>query len=140
MSLYISVTTASSTLSDSPINSAITTMAAKVAGAKKFGRMPVGPALDVTFMLPGQEDKPSFTGMRMGGYTSEGDTLYFETAVPQRMIYSQQADIYVAMVMEDVVVNAEAFFKDNEVDFDALQWQLCVAQLADTESQAVGMH
>ena len=72
MSLFISVATPSSDLSASPITDAITTLASKVASEKKQGNFPHGPSLDVTFMLPGQEEKPDFAGMRMGGYTTEG--------------------------------------------------------------------
>jgi hypothetical protein len=136
MSLYISVNTASSGLSDSAINNAVTRLAVKVAGEKQQGNIPAGPSLDVTFMLPGQVEKPDFTGMRMGGYTPEDDTLYFETAVPEHILHSQHAGQYVAMVMEDVIANAEAFFADSTVAFDARQWQQCVARLAEAGATA----
>lgn len=140
MSLYISITTASSTLSDSPINNAITALATRLAGKKVQGDTPCGPVLDMTFMLPGRDEQPEFSGMRMGGYTSEGDTLYFETAVPSHIVYSQQAGEYVAMVMEDMVANAQAFFYENDVDFDVIQWQLYVAQIAGSENHIPEMH
>lgn len=129
MSLYISIAMASSGLTESPINNAITSLAARVAGEKKQGNVPVGPALDMTFMLPGKEERPAFEGMRMGGYTQENDTLYFETSVPGHIIHSQQAGEYVALVMEDMIDNAQLFFQENHVDFDAMQWQGYVARL-----------
>lgn len=139
MSLYISVATASSNLSASPIADAITMLAAKVASEKQQGRFPQGPSLDITFMLPGQEEKPDFTGMRMGGYTTEGGTLYFETAVPEHIIHSQQAGQYVAMVIQDVIVHAEAFFVENELGFNTQQWWRCVERVAESAANSPTM-
>jgi hypothetical protein len=130
MSLFISVATPSSGLSDSPITEAITLLASKVASEKQDGKFPHGPSLDVTFMLPGEEERPPFAGMRMGGYTTEEDTLYFETAVPEHIIHSQLAGQYVEMVMQDVIVHAEAFFVENDLGFDTQQWWQCVQRLA----------
>ena len=53
MSLYISINTPSSALSNSSIDGAITFMAAHAAIEKRQGRLPGGPSLDVTFLLPG---------------------------------------------------------------------------------------
>ncbi len=131
MGLYISVTTASSTTTDSAINEAIIHLAAAVANKTKQGLIPDGPSLDVTFMLPGQLEKPDFTGMRMGGYTTQGDTLFFEKAVPEHILQSTQAPRYVAMVMQDVVVEAESFFREHDMAFDAARWQEVMAQLAE---------
>lgn len=140
MGLYISVTTASSGLTDSPINHAITTLASRVAGERKQGNIPGGPSLDITFMLPGEMEEPDFSGMRMGGYSTEGDTLYFETAVPKHIIHSPQAGQYVAMVMQDVIANAEAFFSETEVAFDSGQWQQCALLLAKAEIASPSIH
>ncbi len=136
MSLYIGVTTASSELTESPISTAITTLAAVVALKNRDGQIPAGPSLDVTFMLPGKLEKPSFTGMRMGGYTHEDGTLYFEAAVPEGILRSSQAGQYVALVMEDAVANAETFFEENAVDFDARSWQSLVAQITEVDAIA----
>lgn len=130
MSMYISVATASSGLSASPISDAITLLATKVANEKKQGNLPNGPSLDITFMLPGEVEKPPFEGMRMGGYTMESDTLYFETAVPEHIIHSKLAEQYVAMVMQDVIVHADAFFIENAMVFETSEWWQCVDRLA----------
>jgi len=137
MGMYISVATASSELSASPITDAITLLAAKIADEKKQGSLPGGPTLDVTFMLPGEVEKPPFTGMRMGGYTKESDTLYFETAVPEHIIHSQLAAEYVAMVMQDVIVHADAFFVENKRVFDTRKWWKCVERLSDPAATSV---
>ena len=86
MALYISMKTPSPDLDKSPIDEAITFMATHIALEKRNGHIPKsGPALDITFMLSTKDDAPPFNGMRMGGYSDENKTLFFETAVPAGM-------------------------------------------------------
>ena len=129
MGLYISINTASSTLTDSPINDAITFIAAHANIEKRQGQMPNGPSLDVTFLLPGEYESPPFTGMRMGNYTLESDTLFFETAVPGHILYSDKAPGYVAVVMQGVVEYALEFFQENRIAFDANRWRQTMCKL-----------
>jgi hypothetical protein len=136
MSLYIGVTTASTELTDSPVNTAITVLAASVAMKTRQGLIPGGPSLDVTFMLPGKREKPAFAGMRMGGYTPEGGTLYFEAAVPEHILNSNQAGHYVAMVMQDVVTHAGAFFQENATAFDVPLWRRVMDQVTEADAGA----
>ncbi len=140
MSLYISVTTASADTKNSSMNEAITRLAASVALGARQGLIPTGPSLDVTFMLPGQFDKPPFSGMRMGGYTAQGDTLYFETAVPDHMVDSEQAGHYVELVMQDVVTNAQAFFEDQALAFDVKAWQAAMSHIAGQPNDPLTTH
>ncbi len=133
MSLYISSATASSELKDSAINQAISRLAMSVAMAKQQGGIPAGPSLDVTFMLPGQFEKPDFTGMRMGGYSDESDTLYFERSVPEYIIHSDMAKQYVAVVMQDVVDHAGEFFQAGGHEFDTARWQQLVQLISDAD-------
>jgi len=129
MSLYISINTASSTLAKSPIDDAITFMAAHAAIEKKNGRIPDGPSLDVTFLFPGEHEAIPFEGMKMGGYTTESDTLFFETAVPGHILRSDSAPEYVAVVMQEVVENAQEFFIKNEIYFNAQDWKRTMSNL-----------
>lgn len=140
MSLFISVNTASSELRESPINDAITFVAAHAAIEKRKGLMPEGPSLDVTFLLPGQLDKPDFSGMRMGGYTAETDTLFFETSVPENILKSDTAPRYVALVMQDMVSNAAEFFAENNIRFDSQRWNKIMHSLTDSNTAAVALH
>lgn len=124
MSLTVSLKTASAELTDSAITRAITALATKIAIARMTkGNLPNSPALDVTFMLPGKLEKPTFTGMRMGGYESNADTLFFEIAVPEHILHSTQSVQYTAVVLQDVIANASDFFQDNALHFNTLQWQ-----------------
>lgn len=139
MTLHISIATASSELGDTPINLAITKMAAGVAKARSQKLLPAGPTLDVSFLLPGKLDKPEFTGMRMGGYTHDNNVLFFEKAVPEGMIYSDQVDDYVAMVLQDVIVNANSFFSENHISFDIKSWESLVGNVTGSYPAAASM-
>lgn len=136
MSLYISINTASSELNHSPINDAITFVAAHAALERRKGLIPDGPSLDITFLLPGQLEKPDFSGMRMGGYNYDGDTLFFETAVPEHILHSNDAPRYVAVVMQDVISHATDFFKEKNIQFDADRWREVMLTLTAPQNVA----
>ena len=134
MSLYISLNTPSKELDKSPIDSAVTVLAVNAALEKRNGRLPKGPILDITFMLPGKNEIPPFKGMRMGGYTEENQTLFFETAVPEHIVYSKNASRYVALALQDAVDNASDFFKNINMTFDEAQWHRAIIPLIKTAS------
>ena len=140
MGLFISINTASAQLGQSPIDEAITFVATHAAMEKRQGQIPEGPSLDVTFLLPGELDKPGFDGMRMGGYTQESDTLFFETAVPEHILKSNEAPRYVAMVMQDVVAHASEFFTENKIRFDRLRWQQVMHNLTESNTASSRVH
>jgi hypothetical protein len=129
MTLSISVKTASADLKDSAITRAITALASKISAhtigirTPESPALPDGPAIDVTFMLPGKLEKPQFSGMRMGGYEPRGDTLFFEVAVPEHILHSTQSPQYTAVVLQDVIANASDFFQDHQLHFNTLRWQ-----------------
>lgn len=121
--LRISMKTPSHDLNKSPIDLAITALAACAFAEDRSGGFPAGPILDLTFMLSSKDDRPPFDGMRMGGYTPDLQTLYFEVSVPEAMGHSEQAPRYVAAVLQDVIENAADYFQEQDVAFDADQWQ-----------------
>ena len=130
MTLHISMAIPDRSLEKSPIDQAVTRLATRVASEKRNLDVPDGPALDLTFMMSTAEKSPGFTGMRMGGYTAEGNTLYFETAVPVHIGQSSDAEAYVQAVLQDVISNAQDFFKENHIAFDSGQWQRTLHLLA----------
>lgn len=140
MSLYITTNTPSPILDKSPIDEAITSLAAHIAVEKRNGHLPQGPALDITFMLSTEEDSPPFDGMRMGGYTDENQTLFFEAAVPKLMAQSTAAPFYVAMVLQDAVDNAREYFDELEVEFDSDHWQRAIAPIVDLNTDKTATH
>lgn len=134
MTLYIGMRSPASDQDTSSINDAIRFMAAHVAIEKRHGRIPdTGPRLDITFMLPGKKDLPPFDGMRMGGYSDDGQTLFFEAAVPEEIVSSPRAQEYVAAVLHDVVDNAIEFFDQGGVSFDAAHWTQAIAHITQFE-------
>lgn len=134
MSLFISVNTPSKELEKSPIDNAITVLAVNAAIEKRSGHLPKGPALDITFMLPSKQDIPPFQGMRMGGFTFENQTLFFESAVPEHIVHSKSASRYVALTLQDAVDNASEFFKDQQIEFDTVHWYRAIMPLIKTAS------
>lgn len=134
MSLYIGMRNPSKGDDNNAMNEAITFMALQVALEKRSGLIPkAGPRLDVTFLLPGKQEVPPFDGMRMGGYSDDGKTLFFEAAVPETALAVEHASEYVAAVMFDVVDNAIDFFAEGGVPFDGLLWKQVVSRLTQTD-------
>ncbi len=129
MSLYIGVTSAGSDLKDSTINSVITQFAVSCAQLKQRDLIPEGPSLDITFMLPGKLEKPNFSGMQMGGYTSENKTLFFEIAVPDHIINSELSRKYLTVSIQDVLFNAAEFFEESNITFDTPLWKKQLSQV-----------
>ncbi len=138
--LCISMKTPSRELEKSPIDRAITTLAMGLAKEKRYSDLPEGPALDLSFLLSSPADSPNFSGMRMGGFTSDGHTLYFEVAVPTAMGYSVQAPRYVAAVVQDMVDNAASYFETLEVPFDAQQWHQALTPMLAALSGTTALH
>jgi hypothetical protein len=130
MTLHIGITMPDRTLEKSQIENAVIHLAERVAFVKRRGSFPKGSTLDVTFMLSSPEDRPGFKGMRMGGYTQEEDTLFFQAVVPHQLSHSNQATRYVSLVLQDVVDNADDFFRENALCFDASQWRTVLQGIA----------
>ena len=133
MRLFVSINAPSQEMMKSPIDEAITFVAAHAAVESRHGHFPAGPALDITFMLSSKEDAPPFSGMRMGGYNQEGDTLFFEAAVPEKMTRSDEAPRYVALVMQDMLDNAKNYFDEKHIDFDFDNWRRVIDSLTGVE-------
>lgn len=127
--LRISILSSDRDLEKSPIDRAITALAARAANEARSGALPEGPVLDLTFLLGSSHDRPPFDGMRMGGYTQERQILYFEAAVPEAMSRSQQAPDYVAAVLQDAIENAGEYFRTLDVAFDSRGWQQALITL-----------
>ena len=140
MRLFVSINAPSQNMTKSPIDEAITFFAAHAAVESRQGHFPSGPALDITFMLSSKEDAPDFNGMRMGGYNQEGDTLFFEAAVPEKMTHSDEAANYVALVMQDMVDNAKQYFDELDIAFDQENWRRVINQLTGLETDIATAH
>lgn len=140
MSLYISIHSPSKELDKSSIDTAITVLAANTEIERRNGRLPDGPALDITFMLPFENEVPDFSGMRMGGYTEENHTLFFHSAVPKHIVYSENASRYVVLTLQDAIDNAVEFFQDYNIPFDKTHWHNAIQPLLKTASAITNVH
>lgn len=140
MRLFVSMNTPDQAMAKSPIDEAITFVAAHAAMESRQGHFPSGPALDITFMLSTKQDAPEFTGMRMGGYNQEGGTLFFEAAVPEQMTQSEEAPQYVALVMQDMVDNAKVYFDEEHIEFDVESWRRVIDGLTKVEPTKMVAH
>ena len=129
MSLFISTTSPSPEYKDSNLEKAITAMAIKLTQERKLGYLPAGPVLDVNFLVSDKDNKPAFTGMRMGNYSAGEKTLYFEREVPSEILHSNNADVFIRAVLQDVVTNAADYFEEFKVEFDLLSWKRVLKHL-----------
>ncbi len=128
--LSISMNLPSRDLEKSAMERAITAFALSIATQKEATQgLQAGPTLDITFMLAFNGDKPPFDGMRMGGYTANDNTLYFQAAVPETFNNSERAKDYVAAILEDVVTNAIDYFQTTDIRFDAINWKRALPPL-----------
>lgn len=123
MGINISTASASQSHSDSQMTKAITWLAASVFKRPGMPGLPETPTLDISFHLPGQLEKPAFSGMRYGGYTDADQVLYFECAVPERLVHSDHAAEYVKAIMDDVIDNAADYFDEVGVPVDLDGWK-----------------
>lgn len=128
--LVISIKMPSRDLEKSQLEKAVTKMAMNLAcNRAELDGLQQEPKLDVTFLLAHKGDKPEFDGMRMGNYTENENTLYFESAVPEVYNHSPLAGQYVAAVMDDVFTNAKDYFAAMDVQFNAQKWRAIVEPL-----------
>lgn len=117
MSLYIGAFYPDRQLDESLFSQSLVKVAANLAEHRKHSLQVSPPYLDIQFMMPGKQEKPDFTGMRMYEYDSDSSTLRIESAVPERIVNSMHTEEYVLAVMQDAVDNAAAFFESESLGF-----------------------
>jgi hypothetical protein len=126
-SIFISINK-SDTLEKSPIDKAITRVAAALARQRRL--LPPGPGLEVAFLPASADWQPDFTGMRMGGYRADDPVLRFQVAIPAQFAHSPLALRYVLAALEDVLGNAGDYFQEERIPFDLAGWQRVLAAAA----------
>lgn len=129
MSLHIGMTMPNRSLEKTSIEQSIIKLAEQLAIKKTQQEMPSGSKLDLTFMLSTANENPEFKGMIMGNYTKEDNILYFKTAVPYHLNNSEHTNEYVSLTLQDMVNNADEFFKENQLSFNVQQWQSLVNEI-----------
>ena len=131
-SIFISINK-SDTLEKSPIDKAITRIAAALARQRRL--LPPGPGLDVSFLPASKDFQPDFTGMRMGGYHDNDPVLHFHVAIPAQFAHSPLALRYVLAALEDVLSNASDYFRERHIAFDHIGWQRVLSVAASTSEE-----
>lgn len=129
MSLFITTRRPDHTLDNSEIDNAICHLAAHTALGRYHRQFPDGPDMEITFMYPGAAERPPFKGMRMGKAASTDGALHFEAAIPQHIADSPKAPEYLKALMEDVIDNAQSYFRQSSVRFDSERWREAIHRL-----------
>lgn len=118
MAIYLNAITGSRELEGSPIDNAITAIAMRLNKYRNSLKQEARPGLDVTVMLPGQNCMPDFEGMRMTHFSAGEGVLYIESAIPEKILHSANAEEYLSALLEDAVENAKEFFKEQGMACD----------------------
>ena len=119
MSIYLSAIFGSRDLDGSAIDKAISAMAIHLTQIRNAMKINTVASIDLTLMLPGKTHQPDFEGMRMPRFSSADSVLYIESAVPEHMLHSEQAERYVSALVQDAVENAADFFAEQGLPFDS---------------------
>lgn len=122
MTIYIGIYSASKEITDCLLWSEITRLVSRLAKRSSDLKVEHAAHLDITFCLPSEFEKPQFEGLRMGGYTSDNSTLYFECSVPKEMLDDRNAGRYVSAVIADALDNASDYFQEISLGFDVAPW------------------
>lgn len=132
MSVYLNAVTGSRELEGSAIDKAIMAMGVRLTQARKTLGNDGGVSIDLTLLLPGKTHQPDFKGMRMTRFSSTEGVLYIESAVPEKMLHSEQAGLYVSALLQDALDNAADYFSTQGLPFPHVQWQ-SLLQSGDNE-------
>jgi len=119
MSIHISSMMPERSLVECVLFKAITKVAKDLA---KFSDQPVQnklPMLDVVFLLPGQQEKADFQGLRLHSFDRKTFALRIESAVPEKMVASIHAERFVLAILKDATDAAAEFFGEQLILFDA---------------------
>jgi hypothetical protein len=113
-------------LDESALINAITKIATDLARLRDQHVQKRTPALDIVFLLPTPQEKADFTGLRLHSFDHAGQTLRIESAVPEKMVTSINAEKFVIAIILDAIDAASEFFNEQHVLFDASKHQTLV--------------
>ncbi len=120
-------------LRESEFSIALTRVAMALAKLK-FGKVQKSqPEIEVNFMLSGKYDSPGFKGMRIRRFDSKDNRLVIESAVPERITESNDAEKYIVAALLDAAENAAEFLSEIELTFDLQSHLALIESLAGSE-------
>jgi hypothetical protein len=137
MTLHIGAMMPDRSLDESALIQAITKVATDLAGLRDKPVQKKTPVLDVIFLLPSQQEKADFTGLRLSSFDRSGQILRIECAVPEKMVASIYAQRFVIAIMQDAIDAAGELFKEQHILFDVLEHLALVDLVIPKEQRAI---
>ena len=137
MTLHIGAMMPDRSLDESALIQAITKVATDLAGLRDKPVQKKTPVLDVIFLLPSQQEKADFTGLRLSSFDRTGQILRIECAVPEKMVASIYAQRFVIAIMQDAIDAAGELFKEQHILFDVLEHLALVDLVIPKEQRAI---
>lgn len=134
MTIHIGAMMPDRSLDESALIQAITKIATDLARLRDQHIQKRMPALDIVFLLPSQQEKADFVGLRLHSYDNAGQVLRIESAVPEKMVTSIHAERFAVAIMQDAIDAAGEFFSEQDVLFDVSE-HLALVNLVDTKKQ-----
>jgi len=121
-------------LDESVLIKAITKVATDLARLRDQLAQKKTPVLDIVFLLPSQQEKADFAGLRLHSFDHASQILRIESAVPEKMVTSIHAERFVIAIMQDAIDAACEFFSEQHILFD-LSAHLALVDLVTTKEQ-----
>ena len=131
MTLHIGSMMPDRTLEESALIKSVTNIAANLTRLREHQAQRRTPILDVVFMLPAQQEKADFNGLRLHSFDTSGQILRIEAAVPEQMVASSHAERYAVAIMLDAIDAAKEYFSEQNILFDA-DGHMTLVDLAST--------
>lgn len=119
MTLHIGSMMPDRSLDESALVQAITKVATDLGRLRDQPIQKKTPTLDIVFLLPSQQEKADFVGLRLHSFDTAGQILRIESAVPEKMVTSIHAERFVIAIMLDAIDAASEFFNEQNILFDA---------------------
>ena len=137
MTLHIGAMMPDRSLEESVLIKAITKVATDLAKLRDQPIQKKTPVLDIVFLLPSQQEKADFTGLRLHSFNASGQILRIESAVPDKMVASIHAERFVIAIMQDAIDAAAIFFSEQQILFDASEHLALVELVIPKERFAI---
>lgn len=119
MTLHIGSMMPDRALEESKVIKGIIKIASNLSKLRDSNVQKRAPILDIVFLLPFQQEKADFTGLRLHSFDTDGQILRIEAAVPENMVASSHAERYVVAIVLDAIDAAKEYFNEQNILFDA---------------------
>jgi hypothetical protein len=121
MTVHIGAMMPDRSLDESAFIKAVTKVAANLAGLREHHAQKRTPVLDIIFLLPSQQERADFIGLRLHSFDASGQILRIESAVAENMVSSIHAERFIIALMLDAIDAAKEYFGEQQILFDAAE-------------------